>query len=276
LSEKADRWAYAEAIIDGEQVVVSHPQISAPKALRYDWVVESNKEGNLIDASGLPALPYRSDSAPAFTDTPSARKPNAVATIQPTDLYPVVAPGLPRVLLIGDSIMNGYSPTVIHALREKANVVRMVAFGMIGRDDAGAAAFCAKLRDGDYALIHYNDGLHSLPPRITDEQFGVGLSAMLKHLKTVSPRILWATTTPAPDRNNTLGAESQNATVVVRNTMSKKIASDFSVPVVDLYGLVIEKRETLQGFANLHFTPEGSKLMGEHIAARILEALEQR
>ncbi len=46
--------------------------------------------------------------------------------------------------------------------------------------------------------------------------------------------------------------------------------------MVDLYGLVIEKRETLQGFANLHFTPEGSKLMGEHIAARILEALEQR
>jgi len=28
-------------------------------------------------------------------------------------------------------------------------------------------------------------------------------------------------------------------------------------------------------FANLHFTPEGSKLMGEQIAARILEALSK-
>ena len=125
-------------------------------------------------------------------------------------------------------------------------------------------------------LIHYNDGLHSLPPRITDEQFGVGLTAMLKHLKTVTPRVIWATTTPAPDRNNTLGPESQNATVITRNEMSKQIAADLGVPVNDLYGLVIADREKLQGFANLHFTPEGSKLMGEQIAARILEALGQK
>lgn len=277
LTERPNRWAYAEAQVEGEQLIVSHPKIKAPVALRYDWVVESAFEGNLTDASGLPALPYRSDSWPAFTDTPAALKPNAVATIQPSDLYPVMDPSLPRVLLIGDSIMNGYSPTVVEALRGKANVVRMVAFGMIGRDDAGAAEFCTtKLKDGDYALIHYNDGLHSLPPRITDEQFGVGLSAMFKHLKTVTPRVIWSTTTPAPDRNNTLGPESQNAAVVTRNAMSKKIAAEYGVPVIDLYGLVEPRRETLQGFANLHFTPEGSKLMGQEIAARITEVLEKK
>jgi sialate O-acetylesterase len=277
LTERPNRWAYAEAKVEGDRLFVSHPKIRHPAALRYDWVVEPAFEGNLTDSSGLPAQPYRSDSWPSFTDTPAALKPNAVATIQPTDLYPVVDPSLPRVLLIGDSIMNGYSPAVVEALRGKANVVRMVAFGMIGRDDAAAAEFCAtKLKDGDYALIHYNDGLHSLPPRITDEQFGVGLSAMLKHLKTVTPRVIWATTTPAPDRNNTLGPESQNAAVVTRNQMSKKIAAEQGVSVIDLYGLVEPRRETLQGFANLHFTPEGSKLMGEEIAARIAEELEKK
>lgn len=276
LAERPNRWAYAEAKIEGDTVAVTQPKLKAPVALRYDWVAEPGHEGNLTDASGLPALPYRSDAWTAFTDTPSAMKPNAAATIVPTDLYPVADPSLPRVLLIGDSIMNGYSPTVIHALQGKVNVVRLVAFGMIGGNDAGAEAFCAKLKDGDYALIHYNDGLHSLPPRITDEQFGVGLTAMLKHLKTVTPRVIWATTTPAPDRNNTLGPESANAAVVTRNEMSKKIAGEFGVPVNDLYGLVIGEREKLQGFANLHFTPEGSKLMGEQIAARILEALDKR
>ena len=158
-------------------------------------------------------------------------KPNAVATVQPADLYPVADPSLPRVHLIGDSIMNGYSPFVISELKGKANVVRLVAFGMIGGNDATAAAFCAKLKDGDYALIHYNDGLHSLPPRITDEQFGVGLTAMLKHLKTVNPHVIWATTTPAPDRNNTLGPESQKATVITRNEMSKQIAARILEPL---------------------------------------------
>jgi sialate O-acetylesterase len=273
LTERPNRWVYANARIDGDRVVVSHPGLKAPTALRYDWIVETGHEGNLTDESGLPALPYRSDRWPAFTDTPAAYKPNAVATIQPTDLYPVPDPSLPRVLLIGDSIMNGYSPFVVAALKGKATIVRMVAFGMIGRNDQDAAAFCAKLKDGDYALIHYNDGLHSLPPRITDEQFGIGLSAMLKHLKTVTPHVIWATTTPAPDKNNSLGPDSQNSTVITRNAMSVKIAADHAVPVNDLYKLVIDQRETLQGFANLHFTPEGSQKMGLQITQKIRETL---
>ena len=99
---------------------------------------------------------------------------------------------------------------------------------------------------------------------------------MLKHLKTVAPHVIWATTTPAPDRNNTLGPDSHNGTVITRNGMSQKIAAEFGVPVNDLYALVIDRRETLQGFANLHFTPEGSKLMGQQIARMVLEALERR
>jgi sialate O-acetylesterase len=271
LTERPNRWAYANAVLEGDTLVVSHPNVRNPVALRYDWIVENGREGNLTDASGLPATPYRSDDWPAFTNTPQAMRPNAVATIQPNDLYPVADPALPRVLLIGDSIMNGYSPFVVEALRGKANVGRLVAFGMIGGNDASAAAFCEKLKDGDYALIHYNDGLHSLPPRITDEQFGTGLTAMLKHLKTVSPHVIWATTTPAPDRNNTLGPESHNGAVLTRNEMSKTIAATAGVPVNDLYALVIAERESLQGFANLHFTPEGSKRMGLQIV-RLIEA----
>jgi sialate O-acetylesterase len=275
ITERPNRWAYATATIEGDSVVVNHPNVRNPVALRYDWILENGREGNLTDASGLPAIPYRSDDWPAFTNTPQALRPNAVATIQPNDLYPVADPALPRVLLIGDSIMNGYSPFVVEALRGKANVGRLVAFGMIGGNDTSAAAFCEKLKDGDYALIHYNDGLHSLPPRITDEQFGTGLTAMLKHLKTVTPKVIWATTTPAPDRANTLGPESHNGTVITRNDMSKKIADAAGVPVNDLYGVVIGERETLQGFANLHFTSEGSKRMGLQIVRLIETQLAQ-
>ncbi len=99
---------------------------------------------------------------------------------------------------------------------------------------------------------------------------------MLKHLKTVTPRVVWATTTPAPDRDNTRGSASQNSTVMTRNTMSKEIAARFDVPVIDLYELVLGDREKLQKFANVHFNPEGSKLMGDHIAERILAALDAK
>ena len=128
LAERPNRWAYADAQIEGDQVIVSHPKLRAPVALRYDWVVEPGHEGNLTAASGLPALPYRSDDWPAFTDTPAAMKPNAAATVQPSDLYPVADPSLPRVLLIGDSIMNGYSPFVTSALQRQGQ--RRAACGL--------------------------------------------------------------------------------------------------------------------------------------------------
>lgn len=276
LAERPDRWAYAEARIAGDAVVVSHPQLKAPVAVRYDWITERGQEGTLTDASGLPAQPFRSDDWPALTDSPAALKPNATAPLQPTDLYPVDDPSLPRVLLIGDSIMNGYTPYVIEALRGRANVNRLVAFGLVGQTEAGVAHLVNKqfkLQEGDYAVIHYNDGLHSLPPRITDAQYAAGLKATLSKLQEVTPHVIWATTTPAPDRHNTLGPESQNAAVVTRNALSKQIAADLGIPVNDLYDLVIGRREQLQGFANLHFTPEGSKVMGEQTAAKILTAL---
>ena len=49
----------AEARIDGEQVVIQHPEVANPTAVRYAWV--SNPEVNLVNGDGLPAAPFRSD-----------------------------------------------------------------------------------------------------------------------------------------------------------------------------------------------------------------------
>jgi hypothetical protein len=274
LAEKKDRWVYADAKIEGDRVTVSHPKLSAPVAVRYDWVMESGAEGNLVNRDGLPALPFRSDDWPAFTGTPAAMKPGAWAQINRVDLYPVTDPMLPRVLLIGDSIMNGYSPYVVEALRGKAIVNCQVS----ATSPAGAArAVDAQwhIDEGGYAVIHYNDGLHSMPPRETDAQFEAGLRDVFAGLKKDCPRLIWATITPAPDSRNTLGPDSWNPSVLSRNAISKRVAAEAGVAVNDLYELVIGRREQLQGFANLHFAPEGSKLMGEQVAAKILAALNK-
>lgn len=54
---------WAQARIEGETVVVSHPDIDRPAAVRYAW--SNNPEGcNLYNAAGLPAVPFRSDDWP--------------------------------------------------------------------------------------------------------------------------------------------------------------------------------------------------------------------
>jgi len=50
----------AEAVIDGNSVVVRHPDVMYPVAVRYAWA--DNPEGcNLYNVEGLPASPFRTD-----------------------------------------------------------------------------------------------------------------------------------------------------------------------------------------------------------------------
>lgn len=52
------KYAWADAVIDGDSVVLTSPEVSAPLKARYGWA--TNPEGcNLYNAAGLPASPFR-------------------------------------------------------------------------------------------------------------------------------------------------------------------------------------------------------------------------
>lgn len=59
------RFHWAEAAIDGCDVVVGSPEVPYPLAVRYGW--DDNPDCNLINASGLPASPFRTDRWPGIT-----------------------------------------------------------------------------------------------------------------------------------------------------------------------------------------------------------------
>jgi sialate O-acetylesterase len=51
----------ADATIEGEMITVSSPQVHAPVAVRYAWT--ETPDTNLANKEGLPAFPFRTDSA---------------------------------------------------------------------------------------------------------------------------------------------------------------------------------------------------------------------
>jgi len=53
------KFHWAEAVIDGDQVVVSSPDVPFPIAVRYAWA--DNPVCNLFNEAGLPASPFRTD-----------------------------------------------------------------------------------------------------------------------------------------------------------------------------------------------------------------------
>ncbi len=56
------KFVWADAEIQGDHILVSSPQVLKPWAVRYGWA--DNPEVNLVNATGLPASPFRSDDWP--------------------------------------------------------------------------------------------------------------------------------------------------------------------------------------------------------------------
>ncbi len=56
------KWVWAEAQIEGNQVIVSSEKVPAPVAVRYAWA--GNPTCNLYNGAGFPASPFRTDDFP--------------------------------------------------------------------------------------------------------------------------------------------------------------------------------------------------------------------
>ena len=62
IAGKDARFSWAEGRIENETVLLSSAEVPTPTMARYDWA--DNPPGNLINADGLPAAPFRTDTEP--------------------------------------------------------------------------------------------------------------------------------------------------------------------------------------------------------------------
>ena len=56
----------AEAVIDGDSLLVSSPSVGKPAAVRFAW--RDDAEPNLVNGADLPASPFRTDTFPLVTE----------------------------------------------------------------------------------------------------------------------------------------------------------------------------------------------------------------
>lgn len=66
VAGKDRKFVWAIARIDGEDVIVSAPEVPEPVAVRYAW--DTNPQACLVNDAGLPAVPFRSDDWPGITE----------------------------------------------------------------------------------------------------------------------------------------------------------------------------------------------------------------
>lgn len=184
-------------------------------------------------------------------------------------------PGLPRVLLIGDSISIGYTLFVREFLKGKANVHRVPTNG--GPTPKGVENIDSWLGKGRWDVIHFNWGLHDLKymfdnePQVSIEQYERNLGRLVGRMEKTGAKLIWASTTPVPNGN--LSPKRIPADVVRYNAAASRVMKKHGVATDDLYSLANLKLAEIQIPNNVHFTPDGSKVLAAQVVASITAAL---
>lgn len=230
-----------------------------------------------LTAGGLFAQTSQSALEPAQGTKPAGKaKDPALVPVEDT-------PGLPRVLLIGDSISLGYTLPVRELLQGRANVHR--APENCGPTERGIAMLDKWLAGETWDVIHFNFGLHDMkyldekgnyvdpskgkqvaPP----ETYAAQLGKLASRLKATGAKVIFATTTPVPP-----GAKGRVAgDETIYNKAALRVMEEQGIPVDDLCAVATKQIATqppgtFQQRANVHYTTEGYRELARQVADSI-------
>jgi len=199
--------------------------------------------------------------------------------------------GLPRILIIGDSVSMGYTKGVVQLLEGKADVQR---------PDANCGATFIGLRDLDkwldgrsWDVIHFNFGLHDLrycfnsdpyqmknaagefptaetgAPRTPIGAYEANLRQLVGRLKATGARLIWGNTTPVGQYHN--GYEP--ALVDAYNRVAARVMEEEGVAVNDLNAVIAANIRDLHGNDHVHPNYKGARELAKAVAAAVTAAL---
>ena len=174
---------------------------------------------------------------------------------------------LPRVLLIGDSIVRDYYPGVEKSLEGKAYVGRLSSSAFIS-DPALLKQIEMVLREYKFDLIHFNNGMHGWPH--SEKEYEQAFPKFVKTIRQYAPhaRLIWASTTPL--KVSPAAPQSGEATeerINERNALALKYVSKANIPVDDLNALMHGHPEYHRD--NVHFNDQGIELQAAQVAKQI-------
>lgn len=175
-------------------------------------------------------------------------------------------PSLPRVLLIGDSISRGYTVPVRHALKGKANVHRIPCIST--RASRTIKKLPEWLGSGKWDVIHINSGIHDR--KADPAMYGEEIEAIVTQLEKTGAKLIWASTTPAPETGDYAG----DAAIVKLNEVAAGIMKKHGIPIDDLYGFIKPRQQEWQRPDDCHFKEEKYIEIGNKVAEAILAALK--
>ena len=177
--------------------------------------------------------------------------------------------GLPRVLLVGDSICNGYQTGVRERLKGKMNVTYWVSSYCV-TSPAYLPLLSIYLDEAKYDVIHFNNGLHSLETPAAAYEKGMRRALAFIREKQPDAKIVWCSSTPLTNDVKTAKCRELNAVA------AKVVAELGGIATNDLFALCDPLDRAANWGDEFHFRPEAKAKQAEQVVASVLDCKNER
>ena len=169
-----------------------------------------------------------------------------------------------RVLLVGDSIVNGARSFVREAVGDGVLVDAMTTAHALD-DPSYLTELSYMLGLCEYDLIHFNNGLHGF--HLTVKDYEARYRETLRFLMERFPRekLVLALSTPITVKADPGTPDPKNRVVEERNRVVKILAEEKGLALNDLYTPLLGRPE-LRSADGYHYLEEGYRLIGGEIA----------
>ena len=173
---------------------------------------------------------------------------------------------LPRVLLVGDSIANGYQRTVCDLLSGKVNVSYWISSYCVTSPNY-LKFLSIYLDEAKYDVVHFNNGLHSLITPTKEYERGLVAALELVRRKQPNAKIVWTTCTPMRDPVKTAKVREINAVA------ERVVARLGGIATDDIFSTLDPLDREAHWRDGCHLKPGANAIVGEQVAKCILSHL---
>lgn len=165
---------------------------------------------------------------------------------------------LPRIMLVGDSIVLGHAYHLANALRGVANVSWLATSRCLG-DPAFDNELQLMLHQYDYDIIYFNNGLHGRA--FTSAQYELALAATFEMLAALDATVVWRDSTHVNPERPDAGL---SAIIAERNQIARKHAAKHGMQADGLGTFVAG-----DFIDSVHFAESARVSQAEQIANRV-------
>lgn len=179
---------------------------------------------------------------------------------------------LPRVLLVGDSIVAGYADAVSQKLAGKATVGFFSTSACVG-DPAIYRQLNLAFTGYHFDIVHFNNGLHGFTT--TEPDYAAALEDFVDAIEELAPKakLIWRNSTPITVKGEPAKLDPEkNPRVLERNRLATDIMTRRNIPVDDLYSVAASDSAYSSG-DGYHYNAQGNDALSDHVVQTILKAL---